>query len=262
MEFDKVIELNVQSKNNLKIGYKGESKFFIKEYVLREGREEEDLINAECEMMSYEKLRGFLLPRLVEFDLKVKRMILEFVEYRDFKLSKRGIDEIIDYYSNKILKASASFLPEVKFDYFEGSLFRRIRLLSEMRIVNESKIIDLFLENKKMINNSLKTFSHGDFHLGNLQYLGDDLTIVDLEHSRRDSPMYDLATVYIGLYHRRNLLKYFYSRIKNMKVFDKKMFDLMLLRRCVETLNAFKDNREFAPYVSAKKILDGLILDF
>jgi thiamine kinase-like enzyme len=261
MKFDKIIELNVKSKNELFIGYKEDSKFFIKKYVVRKGREKDDLLKIKCEILCYKNLRKISLPRLIKSDFKNRILILEFVKYRDIKLSKEIIDKIINYYFNKILKIDASFLPEVKFDYYEKSLFKRAKKLSEMRIIYDvDKVIEQFKQNRKQINNFSKNFSHGDLHLGNFKYLDNKLTITDFEHARQDNEMYDLTAIFIDLFQRNILRDYFYSRIKNRKIFDEKLFNLMLIRRCIEVLYALKESKKSHHFMNAKNIINSLLL--
>jgi hypothetical protein len=256
-DFDKIEGFDFGSKNKLSIGYKGKSKFFIKEYVVRKGREADDLLKVRCEILCYKNIKSLKLPEVLKSDYKKRVLILEFVNFDSVKISKSNIDKIIKLYLEKIIKTDAPFLPRVTYRYYSGSLYKRAKKLASQGIIkNLGRIYRFFEENKTLINKSAKYFSHGDLHFGNIKYLDNELTITDLEHARRDNKMYDLASVYADLYKNKKLAKYFLKKIKKMKFFDNDLFLLMVFRRCIEVIYGSRNNPKSEFYKSAKELIN------
>lgn len=234
--FDKLKRMKINSKNKLSIGYIGKSKFLIKEYIVRKGREKDDLLKAKCEILCYKNLK-LNLPRVFKADYKKRILITEFVNFKDVALSKSNLDKILNFCS-KIRKINSSFLPKVTYDYYKNSLYIRAQKLEKKGIIkNIDKIFSNFKNNKNLINKSAKNFSHGDLHLGNIKYLNKKMTFIDLEHSRRDNLMYDLASLYVDIYTTK-LSSYFLKKIHKIKGFDNKLFLMMIDRRNIEVLYA------------------------
>ena len=253
--FDKVKELRINSKNKLFVGVKGKSKYFIKDYVVRKGREKDDLLKVKCEILAYKNIKSISLPKLYKADYKNRILILNWTHFEAVKQTKKTVSKIIDFYFNKMIKIQASFLPKVTYDYYQRSLLKRAKELQKKKIINNlNKVIELFGENKNKVNKASKYFSHGDLHLGNFKYLDNKLTITDLEHSRRDNAMYDLASIYVSIYHRKSLREYFYEKIKKRGIFDQELFKLMIYRRCIEILYAMKAHKHAQHYKNAKRL--------
>ena len=91
--------------------------------------------------------------------------------------------------------------------------------------------------------------------LENVKYLNKKMTMIDLEHSRRDNPMCDLACLYVDLYGKKLLTDYLMGRTAKIKWFDKSVFNLMLYRRCIEVLHALKDHKSSNSYKMAKRLM-------
>lgn len=257
MKFDRIKRLNIKSRSSLFVGYVGRNKFFIKKYTIRKGRERDDLLKVRCELLCYRNLGPSLnLPRVIETDYRNKLLVLDFVKFRSASASKNTIDEILGFQSRVMKDIDASFLPAVTYDYYRITLRKLAAELEGRGITEESgKIFGQFEKNKKMIVDSAKYFSHGDLRLDNIKYLNKKLTVIDLEHSRRDNLMCDLACLYADLPDRKPLVDYFMRRIAKMKEFDKGLFSLMLYRRCIEVLHALKDNPDSRSYKKAKKLI-------
>jgi len=254
--FDKVERLPLESKNELFIGFRGNSKYFIKKYVVRKGRKEEDLNKIKREIVCYNHLKLIQLPKLIKASFKQRYLILEFVEFKNVEPSKLIVDKILDFYFTEIITIDPSFLPKVDFEYYEKSLFKSARQLVELEFIRSLKPLIKRLEaNKKMINDASKYFSHGDLHLGNFKFLSGELTITDFEHSRQDNLMYDLASLYIDLYHDKLLAEYFLKKINTNQIFDELLFNLMIDRRCIEVLFGLQLNQDIQQFRNAKTIL-------
>ena len=254
--FDKLKRLGIHSKNKLSIGYKGRSKFLIKEYVIREGREKEDLLKVKCEILGYKNLSTTLnLPKIFKADYNKRLLITEFVDFKNITLSKSNLDKILKFYLN-IRRINAKFLPKVDYGYYKKSLYLRAKELEKEKIIKDiQKEFSQFEKNKTLINKSAKNFSHGDLHLGNIKYSGKKLTLLDLEHSRRDNLMYDLATLYVDIYNNP-LSSYFLKQIGKIKGFDKKLFLMMIDRRCIEVLYALKQHNSSQNYKNARALIN------
>ncbi len=257
MKFDRTTRLNIKSRSTLSAGYLNGRKFFIKEYSIRKGKEKGDLLKVRCEQLCYRNLGTSLnLPRLAEADYKNRRLILDFVKFRNADVSKKTIDDIIGFQSRVMKHVDASFLPTVTYAYYETTLRQLAAELGDKEITKLSKnMFRQFEKNRQTISEAEKHFSHGDMRLENVKYLGKKLTVIDLEHSRKDNMMTDLACLYVDLYGNKKLSDYLMGRITAIKEFDRNLFELMLLRRCIEVLHALKDNKDSRAYRMAKRLM-------
>jgi hypothetical protein len=262
VKFDKIERLDIKSRNSLFAGYVGKNKFFIKRYVFRKGMEKEDLLKARCEILCYRNLKSMNLPRVVEADYRKRLLVLDFVRYRDVVASKKTVDGILDLRSRVMKGIDASFLPKVTYAYYSSNLHRQAMELKDRKIIKDlNGIFDQFEESKIALNESARYFSHGDLRFGNIKYLGQRLTIIDMEHSRRDNLMCDLAGIYADLSDKKALADYFMNRITKMKEFDGDLFTLMLYRRCIEILHALKGTPASSHYKKAKELIETISPD-
>lgn len=262
MKFERIegfhVKRLVKSRNSLFIGYIGGNKFFIKKYGVRKGKEKEDLLKIKCELSCYKNLKLLNLPKVIEADYKNRLLVLNFVKFADVRASKNSIGEILDFQSKVISSIDASFLPKTTYDYYRNTLHGcAIKLKNKGIVGNVDGIFDRFGENKKVINDSARHFSHGDLHLSNLKYLNKRLMFIDLEYARRDNLMCDLAAIYADLSDRKRLADYFIKKAAKLGCFDKNLFTLMLYRRCIEVLYALKGNSDSLPYKNAKELING-----
>jgi hypothetical protein len=257
MKFDRITRLNIRSRSSLFSGYADGKKFFVKKYTIRKGSEREDLLKVRCEMLCYRNLGSALnLPKLVDADYRNRSITLDFVKFGGAPASRKTVDEVLDFQSRVMKGIDASFLPAVTYGYYSGTLRKLAAELDDDSIAKKSgSIIRMFNENRKAIEDSAKYFSHGDLRLDNIKYLDRKLTMIDLEHSRRDNLMSDLACLYVDLLDRKPLVEYLAGRIAGMREFDQRLFRLMLRRRCIEVLHALKDNRDSHAYKEAKGLL-------
>ena len=257
MKFDRIRKLDIKSRSILSAGYLDGNKFFIKKYTIRKGKEKDDLQKVKCEQLCYKRLVSPLnLPRLIEADYKNRQLILDFVKFRNAHPSKRMINDIMTFQSRVMKRIDASFLPTVTYDYYRVTLRKLAAELKDKDITEASKKISVqFEKNKRAIAKSARYLSHGDMRLENVKYLNKKLTMIDLEHSRKDNLMCDLACLYVDLYGRKPLTDYLMGRIAKTKEFDKDIFNLMLYRRCIEVLHALKDHKDSPSYKKAKKLI-------
>lgn len=255
--FDKIKKFDIGGKNELFIGTKGKEKYFIKRYVVRKGREKDDLLKVKCEILCYKNIRSIELPKMVESSRKDRTLVLKFVELKEIKASRNNVGRILKFYLNKLSKVKSNFLPRVTYDYYKNSLYVRALKLKKANVINNlGSIYQRFKSNKLLINKSSNHFSHGDLYLGNFKFLKGKLTVIDLEHSRRDNLMYDLATLYVDLYRDRKLSEYFIKKIKEFDFYNGKLFSLMIYRRCIEVLYPLMGNRNSIVYKTAKELVD------
>jgi Phosphotransferase enzyme family len=257
MRFDSITKLNIRSRSALSAGFVNGRKFFIKEYSIRKGKEKGDLLKVKCEQLCYRNLGASLnLPALAEADYKNRRLILDFAKFRNASASKKTIDDTLNFQSRVMKRVDASFLPTVTYAYYGTTLRKLAAELKDKEIAKLSKNIFVqFEKNRQSIAKSAKYFSHGDMRLENIKYLNQRLTIIDLEHSRKDNLMCDLACLYVDLYGSAPLTGYLMSRITKMKEFDKRLFNLMVSRRCIEVLHALKNHKGSRSYKKAKELL-------
>ncbi|MFC1686229.1 hypothetical protein ACFLZZ_04400 [Nanoarchaeota archaeon] len=258
MKFDKLEELNIPSKNKLFIGYKGKSKFFIKEYTFRKGLEKEDLGKMRREVLCYRNVKSLNLPKLIKTNFKQRQVIYEFIEnFKPMgKISKKMIDKIINLYITQIITANPGSLPKINYDYYGGSLYKRAKNVHRNGLLPSfTKIYEKFKQNKDLINKSTKYFSHGDLTTYNLLYMDKKLVPNDFEHSAIDNGMYDLSCLFVELYGRKRLRTHLYKKIKNLKFFNKKLFDLMVYRRCIEVMFWLQHKPKLQHFKNTKELI-------
>ena len=257
MDFDRLTRLKIKSRSTLSAGYVGGKKFFIKKYAIRKGSEKEDLLKVRCEQLCYRNLGKYLnLPKLAEADYKNRKLVLDFVKFRNVRASRKTIDDIIDFQSRIMRHADASFLPKTTYAYYETTLRKLAAELQDKEIAKASRrIFEQFEKNRQSIAKSAKYFSHGDMRLENVKYLNNKLTMIDLEHSRKDNLMCDLACLYVDLRNKKPLTDYLMSKAAGKSGFDKRLFDLMVRRRCIEVLHALKGHKDSSYYRMAKSLL-------
>lgn len=256
-KFDKIERYDINSKNKLFIGHIGKSKFFVKEYIVRKGREKEDILKAKHEILCYKKIRVIKLPKVVLANFNKRTLILEFVELKDIEASKSNVDKILRLYLGKVIKIDASFLPKTDYGYYTRDLYKHAKILGRLGIIkNFDEKYRLITDNMALIRKSKKCFSHGDLHLGNVKYYGKELTMIDLEHAKRDNPMHDLASLYIDIYHDKKLAKYFLNKLRKTKIFNDKLFSIMILVRSIEILFALKDEPELKTFQITKRLVN------
>jgi hypothetical protein len=260
--FDKITKLKMISKNELFLGTKGKQKYFIKRYIVRPGREKEDLLKVKCEILCYKNIKDIGLLKVVETDYNNRFLVLEFVKFSNIKISEKEIDNILFLYLNKISKVNANFLPKVNFDYYKNSLYKRALILKQKRVINNiERIYNNFKSNKILINKSSKYFSHGDLDIRNIKYLNGNMTLIDFEHSRRDNLMYDLASLYVNIYWDDKLANYLLKKIKKFNFYNEKLFLLMIYRRSIEVLYASMERPNSKEYEIAKNLINKEIIN-
>ena len=208
MRFDRITRLNIKSRSFLSAGYVRGKKLFVKKYTVRKGKERDDMLKARCEQLCYLKLGNTLnLPRLIEADYKNRVLVLDFVKFRKARASAKTIDDILNFHSSAMARVDASFLPGVRYNYYAVTLRKLTEELNDRDITRESdRLFNQFEKNRKIIARSAKRFSHGDLRLENVKYFNKRMTVIDLEHSRNDNSMVDLACLYVDLYGKKSII--------------------------------------------------------
>jgi thiamine kinase-like enzyme len=238
-KFNKIEPIPIASKNNIFIGTIGKRKYIIKEFNIRDWFKENDLDNMKSEISCYKNLKWLIMPKVLGSNIKSKYLITEFIEHRPLRDSKRTVDRILIIFKKYIEKENPKFLQVREYVSYLPSIYSRAKgLVRDNVIDNWKNMRSRFEKNKEKLVNNATHFSHGDFRKGNILPKKDKLIIIDFDQARRDNLLSDLACLYIDL-EKKDLKKYLYSKISKLDYFDKEIFELMLIRRCVEILYTF-----------------------
>ena len=255
--FDSIEKMPRKSKNENYVGYKGDKKFFIKKYVVRKDRKKEDMRRIRAEILCYQRLKGINTLNVFEADIRARLLVLGFRGLKSIGMTKKDVDRIFQLYEERIENRKTPFLPKVSFDYYTDSLFKRIKELRGLELVeNADDLIHIFTKNRRLIEKAPKYFSHGDLGINNFKWDGDRLIMLDFEYSGQDNRMYDLASIYLSLYHNKRLRDYLYKKIRRKKFFDRDLFDVMACRRSIEMAYALRKTPRVNQVKSAIKIMN------
>lgn len=253
-----VKRLDINSKNNIYTGFRNGKKVFIKEYILRKGLESEDAEKANSEILCYKNLKLKNSPELLEYSIKDRYIILDFVPMQILDKTQENLERVLALYNKEIMNVSAPFLHKFSLDYYtEGLNFRLDTLYKEKIIPNVEKIKEIFANNLYSIKQSKIGFSHGDFHWSNINEYNGKLFLVDFEHACNQPQMYDLATFAVS-FCGTNLFNPCLNVMKRMENFDEEIFNIMAIRRTIELLYHFKNNPEYSIFKSCKEVLSKL----
>ncbi len=243
--FFSVARLPIRSKNEIYIGQTKEGcKCFIKKYVIRSGRETGDTRRPKIEISCYENLTNLNLPKVISYDYDKKYLAVEYIELEDIELSMESINELVDFYEQRVLTQDGSFLYELSFYYYENNLFPRLREAKESGLILFAEEIIKKIEGiKDKIESVPKYFSHHDFILSNIKKSSKGIMLIDFEFACNDNAMYDLATFYIELENKEDIREYFLNKIRKLDTFDQELFNIMCIRRAAEIVCALKNNQ-------------------
>ena len=244
---------NEKRSNDVFFGEKDEQDVFIKKYREHDKGAE---LRAGTELACYKNLPQENLLDLVEVNLTDKYLVLKKAELINIDRNGDSIGEILDLYLDKFAVVDASFLPVVDWDDYE-KLFTKLKTLEHLGIISGADhYIKVFTDKKELIEKSQKVFAHHDFNFSNIKDNNGRVVVFDFEHASRDNAMYDLATLYIDICGEDNLKDVFEGYIKNHVLYNKELFDLMLVRRCVDVIHGLKDSQEVPYFQKNKDVLD------
>ncbi len=265
--FSKIRRKRTVSKNLVYVCTRGTERFVLKKYVPRKGLEREFKKRALNEISTYLALQdGLGLPKVLAYDASKLYLITRFEPLRK-----------VDALSEKTARDAAALLLKIHgmkppahphlfkygYSYYHNTLHHMLRNLEKQKTLSKSeceKTDEIFESRREDIDRALGTFVHGDFHLENLFYLENNLVPMDFEYGGTGSPAYDLAVFCFSAGkspHKETFLKKYLARrkIRNFK----RLFKLMILRRCIELLHAFADKPKSPQYTQARAELRELI---
>jgi len=244
---------NDKRSNDVFFGEKDGQDVFIKKY--RE-RDKEAELRAGTEVECYKNLPQENLLDLVEANLTDKYLVLKKAELININRNGDSIRGVLDLYLNKLAIVESSFLPEINWSDYE-KLFTKLKTLDHLGIIDGADhYIKVFTDKKELIEKSQKVFTHHDFNFSNIKDNNGRVVVFDFEHASQDNAMYDPATLYIDICGEDNLREVFEVYIKNHMLYSKELFDLMLVRRCVDVMHGLKDSQEVPYFQKNKDALD------
>lgn len=245
--FTNLQEAEARSSNKIYFGEKNGQELFLKKYIDREGNQDKAVKKAATEISCYENLPKENILRMVESDSQNAYLALERDDLRKIALDKQLVKEILDLYLHGLVEIDASFLPKKDWSQYED-LFKKISNLESQKIITEGdSIINKIKNQRPLIDGSKKVFSHNDYNLSNIKRADNRLIVFDFEHAARDNAMGDMATLYIDLYNNPELKEYFENNLEQSSLYNKDLFDLMVIRRCILVMNALANNQD-SPY--------------
>lgn len=242
--YENIRPITITSKNNVYIATKNKSKYIIKEFNIRDWFRENDIQNMNSEFNCFKNLNWDIMPKLIDANIKKRYLITKYINSNEIKDSKQLIIKILKIFKDYIINQDSSFIKNRDYKDYLNSIYSRAKELDNDKIINYSlKMIKLFEKQKLKLIKTSNKFSHGDFRKANLLMNNDKLFIIDFDQAREDNLLYDLASFYMDILNKE-LKEYFYNKIKEFEFFDKEIFNLMIIRRCIEILYTFNKNEE------------------
>jgi thiamine kinase-like enzyme len=197
------------------------------------------------------------LLTVVEVNEEKEFLVLENAkDLEDIEKDEASLKEITGLYLNELVKVDASFLSEINWEQY-NKLFDKLRTLEDINLIPDAdKFIKLFNEKKGLIEESKKVFSYHDYNLSNIKTRNEKLIIFDFELACRDNAMYDMATLYIEIQDDEALKQLFQKIVEKSDLYNKELFDLMLIRRAADVVYGLRNNQEVKYFEKNKNILD------
>lgn len=216
--------------NDILLAEKDGKECFIKKFKdhpqLASGAE-----RADNELACYANLPKELLIDVVESNAGEHYIVLEKADLQDLGIDEHFIAASLEMGLDKFSQIEATFLPEINWEHYE-KLFDKIKEIGKAGLMDDADaIVDVFKNRKELIENAKKGFSHQDFSHRNIKKIGDKIKIFDFEYSRRDNAMYDMTTIYFDIKDDAELTQLFQEKLSQSELYDKELFDLMLIRR-------------------------------
>lgn len=225
---------------------RGVERFVLKKYNLSPGHKSEWRQRAHTEISVNSKNWNSLdLPEVIDYDYDTPFLLSRYAQAQDIQpitgaltpeLARKVVDSLIRVHSTPAVHGVEELDPKVLTARANdiGRLVRAGRLALE-----DGRTIDRLLRfGQRTLPKIPKTFTHGDFWFGNMHRNKDELRPHDFETAAYDSPLYDVATIYLSNYHNpvREVIKdeYFRRAVPSDYPVDPEIvFDLMLARRAV-----------------------------
>lgn len=252
----------ISSSNKLFTAIKDDINCIIKVYADNDGRSGKISSKSDREMLCYENLPKDITLNVVEVNRQDRYLATEIADLEKVEKTEENLLALIDWYYEKVATIDGSFLPEMEWNYYESTL-KKLPHLEELGIINNSeKITKLFEESKELFANCPKSFIHTDFNLVNIKKNKGEFIIYDFEYSRNDTPLLDMATLYIDFYDDEHLRKVFEDRIKQTPNYDEELFKLMLLQRSILVMNHFYNTSTVDYFEKNKKVFEDISAKF
>lgn len=195
----------------------------------------------------YKHLPKKYLLDLMEINFDYKFLATKRWDLLNIHIDKETINDIISLRLETLSQIAADGLPEVNWEHYL-KIFNFLFELEKLGIIkNANGIVGIFQENRDLIMNYTKGFSHGDFSLRNIKKHDNNLVVYDFEYACQENPMFDLATFYAEIKGDSVNEEYFMEKANNYLLFNKKLFDLMKIRRSVLLLYAFRKRESSHP---------------
>lgn len=194
---------------------------------------------ANTEIACYQNLPKEILIDFIEASVNDHYIVLKKVELEDIKKDEQAISELVDFDLNVISNIDASFLPEWSWQDYEKKVFQRLEdLQAAGATFDAQKVKQRFIDNKSLIENSRKVFSHLDFNFLNVKKHNDKIVLFDFENAHRDNAMVDMAVLYVEICDNPKLKNKFQEIIQTHELYNEELLKLMVIRRCAIVLHA------------------------
>jgi len=257
-DLENIQEFAVLSKHDLFTAFYKGKKVFVKQYKVRKGRRKGDIENMRCEMLCYSEGGFSDMVGFVGKSEKERVLVLEFCLFTRMKKTKKNIDRLFRLFCRDLQGAHVRHLLPRDYENYLLNVYLRARDLQRKKIIrNYALIRKVFELNKKKLIRLEKNFSQGDFTFNNCKTHKGKIIVTDFEQARKDTPLYDLATLYVDLYSHPILREYFLKKVKRLSYYDSTIFQLMKLRRAIELLYGFQFlDKRMRYFVNSKTIVD------
>lgn len=233
----------VQSEglNTILSATKDNKKCFIKKFNPNGRPAKVNLERIKAETACYKNLPAELLIDAVELNVEEKYIVLNWVDLEDTGSRPDSLEALMEIGLTVLPQIDASFLPEVLWGHYE-EVFEKMGKLYEAGFVeNPANIIGFFKSKKDKILTAKKAFAHQDFNRRNVKTVNGKIKLFDFELSRRNNAMVDMASLYIDIKDRADLVDTFSKRIKESELYDEELLDLMIIRRSTLFMYSFID---------------------
>jgi len=107
-------------------------------------------------------------------------------------------------------------------------------------LIDDAKAVEnLFRSKRGLIEGAKKGFSHQDFGRRNVQKIDGELKVFDFESARQDNAMFDMATLFIDIKDRDELVRIFKEKVGESEHFNEELLDLMIVRRATAAMHFY-----------------------
>lgn len=246
----------VPATNQIFFAKRDGKKYFVKIYNDKNKIFEAGLSRAATEIACYQHLPSEITVHLIEGDAEKGCVVFEKAELSPLDKTAAEISAVAEMYLDKIAPTEAGFLSEVGWDEYEKVCRKAIELEYLKIISDAAAIVQRFTLARTQLLGLDKVFSHHDFNLSNIRRENGRLVVFDFELARRDSALYDMATLFIEVADDEPLRKVVLDKIKQKGIYDEKLFQLMIMRRAIDVLHGLREHPDLAYFIRNKQALE------